>query len=718
MAVEHIIMSARNVLIETKIIRYALFVILLLTCIGSQTGHAAQNLPFVLSPPYLNLQPLPLDDDDRRWLNAQKILRVGIAVADYEPIDITSDRNRYQGLSADYLSLISARLAMPVQVAGFAKREQAVAALLAGDIDLLTSANGYERAVKGLAFTRDYLPDHAVVVGRGNDVSLSTMLTGKRVVLLDGYADAQLLDQVYPDSEIVLAPTLHSAMEALAQGDVDAFIGNEIIVRSYNVLRPYLGLQIKFESLLPATGFAFAVRQENVKLRSLFNRSLADLDDSVSREIQGRWTGGLGVGEQRIRLSTAERRWIRRHSQVSVASTQHPPYIYKDGKGIWVGLNIDVLNRISRMTGLTFVHQVMPSTEAALEALSDGSADMNTTLAESAERNKLLDFTYAFGGNNWVYVMRSDTSPDISLAQMSGKVLALPARHALLEFIQTRYPDVQLRLVPTYDDARQLVESGEAHATIQNEAGAWLYPPGQLTVGRSVEGKWSPDRFSVVKTQPELLSILNKALDEFPVAEMRAIRMKWLGGVIAQPSLWQRIPSWASWTLATALSLGLVSLGWSNRLKHQTRKRLRAEEQLADQLVFKRALLDGIPNPVYIRDLEGRLISCNRSFEESFGISYEQMKGRRVIDVDLIPRHSAEQMHADYMAVLQTQEPVFAECTLALSAEQIVARQWVMPFYRANGELQGLLGGWVDITERKRLEQELARARQQGTSNS
>jgi two-component system sensor histidine kinase EvgS len=301
----------------------------------------------------------------------------------------------------------------------------------------------------------------------------------------------------------------------------------------------------------------------------------------------------------------------------------------------------------------------------------------------------------------------------MNLSQMAGKVLAMPARHVLLEFIQSHYPDIQLRLVPTYEDARRLVENGQADATIQNEAGAWLYPPGRLKVGRSVEGKWSPDRFSVIKTQPELLSILNKALDEFPVAEMRAIRLKWLGAVMSQPSLWQRIPGWLYWTLAVALLLGLVSLTWSSRLKFQIRQRQRAEEQLSDQLAFKRALLDGIPNPIYVRDLTGRLISCNRSYEESFGISYEQMNGRRLIDVDLIPRDSAERMHADYMMLLQTQTPVFADRSMLLAGKHIEAWQWTGPFYSADGQLQGLLGGWIDITERKRLERELTLAQQQ-----
>lgn len=707
-------MDTQGVPVQNRILRYLLCALMLLACIGSRAGQGAESLPFVLGAPFISQQPMVLEEPEREWLHQHRTLRVGISIDDYEPIDITSDRNRYQGVSADYLSLISAKLGAPVVVTGFAKREQAVAALLAGKVDLLTSASGYERAVAGLAFTRDYLPDRTVVVGRGDD-ALTLPLADKRIALLEGYADSALVHRFYPDSEIILAPSLFSAMEALAQGDVDAFIGNEVIVRAYNALRPYLGLQIRSESLLPTGGFAFVTRDDQTTLLAMLNRALGDLDDTLSREIQSRWIVGLGadVAKQRIRLSAAERQWVRKHAQVRVGSTMHPPYIYQDASGQWVGLNIDILNRISRMTGLNFVHHAMPSTQTALEALTSGSVYMNTTLAETPERRAILDFSYAYGGNNWVYVIRADNEASVSLAELSGKVLAMPARHALLEFIRTRYPDVQLKLVPSYAEARRLVETGQAEATIQNEAGAWASLTRELKVGRSVENRWSPDRFAVIKTEPELLSILNKALDEFPVAEMRAIRMKWLGGIMSQPTLLERVPYWVYWLLAVALLLGLVSLLWSSRLKLQVHHRLLAELQLNDQLAFKRALFDGIPNPVYVRDLKGRLISCNRSYEESFGISYEQMNGRRLIDVDLIPRDTAEQMHADYMTLLQTQQSVFAERSMLLSGGVIEAWQWTVPFYDADGQLQGLLGGWLDITQCKKLERELVLVRQE-----
>ena len=99
---------------------------------------AAQNLPFKLVPAFVQLQPLTLAPAERQWLAGRGTLKVGISIDDYQPIDITRDRNRYQGISADYLSLVGERLGVSLEVLGFSEREQAVEALRTGAIDILT----------------------------------------------------------------------------------------------------------------------------------------------------------------------------------------------------------------------------------------------------------------------------------------------------------------------------------------------------------------------------------------------------------------------------------------------------------------------------------------------------------------------------------------------------------------------------------------------------
>lgn len=343
---------------------------------------------------------------------------------------------------------------------------------------------------------------------------------------------------------------------------------------------------------------------------------------------------------KRLVLDAQELQWIKENPRVIVASMQFPLYLFKNERGQWNGLNNDILQRIAQMTGLEFVHRESFSPGQLLTMLENGEADMTTTLAMNDERRDFLSFSHAFGGSGWVFVGRDGEAALHSLEQLKGKVLALPARHALEAEIRRDYPAIELRTVKTYAEARALVESREAYATIENETGVHLYPAGQLQVGRNLEGKWEPDYLAVRQDLLPLLGILNKALEAFPAEEMRMLRSKWLAGVApAQTSsTWRRVSRWGYWCVVVFAVFALLSLLWNRRLQVQIDQRLKAEAVLKDQLMLQSALMDAIPDPIFIRDLEGRLIMCNKSYEDLFATRFEKLRGTRLTDSAVFPR--------------------------------------------------------------------------------
>lgn len=408
-------------------------------------------------------------------------------------------------------------------------------------------------------------------------------------------------------------------------------------------------------------------------------------------------------GVQPVELDARERQWIRDNPKVTVASVQYPLYLFQDEHGHWSGLNIDVLKRVTAMTGLRFEHHESFSTDQMLERLESGQADMSTTLAMSDERKVFLDFSHAFGGAGWVFVGRAGAPSVESLEQLATRVLVLPARHALENAIRREYPSIEIRSVKTYAEARALVESGEAYATIENEIGAQLYPLGLLKVGALVEGKWEAEHLAVRKGMPELLSILNKALEAFPAAELRAIRLKWLEGIspAPAPSLWQRIIEWGCWAAVVTGIFGLLSLVWNRRLTVVIKQRRAAEKSLGDQLAFQHALIDSMPDPIFVRDLQGCLIMCNRSYEEALSVRLDQIQGRLLIESDALPEATALMLHNEFMVQLRTRKSRFSKRYLQLKSGRREVYQWTVPFYSADGNLRGLLGGWTDITQRR-----------------
>lgn len=406
---------------------------------------------------------------------------------------------------------------------------------------------------------------------------------------------------------------------------------------------------------------------------------------------------------QPIELAAHEREWIRENPTVTVTSVQYPLYLFQDEYGQWSGLNNDVLKRVTAMTGLQFVHQESFSTDHMLERLQSGTADISTTLAMSEERKAFLDYSHAFGGAGWVFVGRADSPRLESFEQLANRILVLPARHALEDSIRRDFPTIKIRSVKTYAEARALVESGDAYATIENEIGAQLYPLGLLKVGGLVEGKWEADNLAVRKGMPELLGILNKALEAFPPAELRAIRLKWLEGIapLPAPTVGQQLLEWTCWGMGGLGVFGLLSLVWNRRLTAVIKQRRAAEKDLGDQLAFQHALIDAMPDPVFVRDLHGRLISCNRSYEEALSVRLDQVQGRLLIELDTLPKATALMLHDEFMLQLRTRKSRFSKRRLQFKSGPREVYQWTVPFYSADGQLRGLLGGWTDISQRR-----------------
>ncbi|UVM04124.1 transporter substrate-binding domain-containing protein [Pseudomonas laurylsulfatiphila] len=413
---------------------------------------------------------------------------------------------------------------------------------------------------------------------------------------------------------------------------------------------------------------------------------------------------GKTVASSAVVLDELELQWIASHPQVVVTALEYPLYQFKDEQGQWTGLNSDLLKRISDMTGLQFVYEESFSVDQMLARLESGAADLSTTLSMNDERRTFLDFSHAYGGAGWVFVGLAGATPVQSLEDLAKRVLVLPTRHALEGMIRRDFPSIELRSVKTYAEAHAWVESGEAYATIESEIGARLFPSGRLQIGATVPDKWDADYLAVRKGQPQLLSILNKALEAFPAPELRDLRRKWFGGATTAqaPGLWQRLDQWVCWGMFVLSLFGLLSLLWNRRLAVVVRQRVEAQRSLRDQLAFQHALMDAMPDPMFVRDLQGRLIMCNKSYEDALSTRFDRMQGRQLIEVDVMPRQTAELLHAEFMAQLSTRRTRFFERQLLFKEGVRDIYQWTVPFYTADGQMKGLLGGWADIARRTR----------------
>ncbi len=119
--------------------------------------------------------------------------------------------------------------------------------------------------------------------------------------------------------------------------------------------------------------------------------------------------------------------------------------------------------------------------------------------------------------------------------------------------------------------------------------------------------------------------------------------------------------------------------------------------------------MDVLPSPIFVKDRAGRYVACNRAFEEYIGLSRSQILGATVHDV-APPDLAAVYEKADHELMERGGTQTYETNVRYADGSYHDVMFFKSVFCDENGEAEGISGVIFDITERKRLEQELAHA--------
>jgi len=134
------------------------------------------------------------------------------------------------------------------------------------------------------------------------------------------------------------------------------------------------------------------------------------------------------------------------------------------------------------------------------------------------------------------------------------------------------------------------------------------------------------------------------------------------------------------------------------------------EETISNLNTQLQVILDSSPAMIFYKDAENRFIRVNEAMAKANGLSKEEMEGQALWD--LYPREIAERYWQDDRKVMASGVPL-----LNIVEEMITPHgsMWVqtdkIPYKNATGEVIGVIGFTLDITEQKRAEGELRSAR-------
>ena len=158
----------------------------------------------------------------------------------------------------------------------------------------------------------------------------------------------------------------------------------------------------------------------------------------------------------------------------------------------------------------------------------------------------------------------------------------------------------------------------------------------------------------------------------------------------------------ASERFPSAEDLGRVVEQW------QEVERQRAQVALATSEAIYHSLVETIPMNVWRKDTEGRFMFANTGFCKATGRTLEELVGKT--DFDVFPRESAEKYRRDDLHVMTTGETIDSvEEHQTAEGEKLLVRVVKVPIRDPQGHCVGTQGIFWDITDRKRVEEQLAR---------
>jgi PAS domain S-box-containing protein len=139
-----------------------------------------------------------------------------------------------------------------------------------------------------------------------------------------------------------------------------------------------------------------------------------------------------------------------------------------------------------------------------------------------------------------------------------------------------------------------------------------------------------------------------------------------------------------------------------------TERRLQ-EKEIADNLSFVTTLVDSVPNPIFVKDTSGRYLNFNTAYENAFGVKREDIIGKSVKELDFFPEEYRYRRHEEDLQLLRDGGSSQREASVILGdGKEHDMLFWARAFDLSDGSRGGVLGVFVDITEQKELERQLA----------
>ncbi|PLR25704.1 histidine kinase [Pantoea endophytica] len=673
--------------------------------------HAAELL---LHPRIqVNTPHVTLSDDVQAWLKDNAQIDVGVWGPSHPPIGDGMNYGLYQGIAADYLAMLENSLQVKFVLHYYQDSNDAMAALGRHDIDMVAMWNPTRWPSSAAKASAPWLLDKSVVITRDNDDATTSSLENLSLGVIPDGMNAVQLRENYPGSLLRYFKDFDQAMNAVSYGQIHSLWLNKNTADYLMRYQHMTGLKTTPSTALPNLNLSFGVDRQLPLLLSAIDSTLQQMPLVSRMRIATGW--GLNreavITRNPLGLTVQEERWLHTDKRIQVIIDSRRPPISFLKNGVPAGLIVDMLDTLTQRYGLNFRLLVADDKNSIMslqQSYPDALQANNWLLAGLAEPEENAALRSTLMTSPMVVVMQQSNGRPDSFDNLKGERIAINRDNPLVSWLQTWYPSIELSLTDDLYQATELLRSNRVRGFIAPQIVA------RYLVDSEGDNEWQIAISVPISTahlvinadhSPSIpLQIINKALADLPPENVIELTTSWHqrnNSLVPGVSDRQLGLTLVSGSVA-ALTL-LISTLWIRRLRAALKRGKQAKEALTDQYNFTRALIDNAPVALYVRDTEGRLMDCNQHWSDTVKLDGQQHKGIRITEISSMDAETAVKLEKQYQQALKKGEPQLWSGPFLFDDEQHYLEGWTVPWRDNRGEIGGLVGGWLDVTEKEAL---------------
>lgn len=129
----------------------------------------------------------------------------------------------------------------------------------------------------------------------------------------------------------------------------------------------------------------------------------------------------------------------------------------------------------------------------------------------------------------------------------------------------------------------------------------------------------------------------------------------------------------------------------------------------SEKCSFYEAAIDALPNPVFIKNKEGKFVYFNAAYQEYFNMERKRYLNKTVLDLTFLPQSERERYQAEDLELIQSGNIKHYEMDFQVSSGEIGhSLYWSRGFEALENQEKGLIGEIVDISALKKLQAKIS----------